>query len=79
VDAVEIVLRHADHDVGRAEAVDLTRRLEERNLVERAKGLLMCHQQMTEAQAHRWLQRTSMNRRVTVNRVATGVLDRWVD
>jgi response regulator NasT len=79
LDAVEMVLRHADPDIGRAEAADLNRRLEERNLVERAKGLLMCHQQMTEARAYRWLQRTAMSRRVPVTRVATGVIDRWVD
>jgi AmiR/NasT family two-component response regulator len=39
----------------------------------------MCHQQMTEARAYRWLQRTAMSRRVPVTRVATGVIDRWVD
>ena len=67
LDAVEMVLRCAD-DVGHVDAVDLTLRLAERNLVERAKGLLMFHRQMTEAQAHRRLQRAAMNRRVTVTR-----------
>ena len=49
----------------------------ERNLVEQAKGALMFHQQMTEAQAHRWLQQAAMHRRVKVTRVAAGVIRRW--
>jgi AmiR/NasT family two-component response regulator len=29
--------------------------LQDRNLVERAKGPLICQQEMTEAAVHRWL------------------------
>jgi response regulator NasT len=60
-------------------AADITRRLRERNLIERAKGRLMLHRQMTESQAHRWIQRMAMHRRVRMARVATGVIDRWFD
>ena len=71
---VELILsRHTDPDAGADEA----RRLQDRNLVERAKALLMCHQEMAEAAAHRWLQRTAMNRRVKLTRVATEVIERW--
>jgi response regulator NasT len=73
--AVELLLaRSAEHDAGTAAA--LTRRLQDRNLVERAKALLMLHQQMTEAEAHRWLQRASMHRRTKMTRVAASVIDR---
>ena len=71
---VELILsRHTDPNAGPDEA----RRLQDRNLVERAKALLMCHQEMTEAAAHRWLQRTAMHRRVKLTRVATAVIERW--
>ena len=62
-----------------ADAADLTRRLEERNLVEQAKGLLMFHRQMTEASAHHWLQQAAMHRRVKMSKVAGDVIRRWVD
>jgi len=79
VATVELVLFRLDADgVRRDEAAGLLRQLEDRNLVERAKGLLMFHQQMTEAQAHRWLQQTAMRRRVKMARVANGVIERWV-
>ena len=46
--AVDVVLAlHTDQGARLAEAADLARRLEERNLVEQAKGVLMYYQQMT--------------------------------
>jgi response regulator NasT len=78
--AVDVVLAlHADRGADLADAADLIRRLEEVNLVEQAKGVLMFYQQMTEAQAHRWLQQTAMHRRVRMTKVATDVIRRWVD
>jgi len=75
---VELVLsRRTDPNAESHETADETRRLQDRNLVERAKALLMCHQEMTEAAAHRWLQRTAMHRRVKLTRVATAVIERW--
>jgi response regulator NasT len=75
---IELVLaRHAHPHTGCPEAALVTRRLQDRNLVERAKGLLICQQEMTEAAAHRWLQHTAMHRRVTLTRVATAVIERW--
>jgi response regulator NasT len=75
LNAVELLFaRSAEHDAGTA--ADLTRRLQDRNVVERAKALLMFHQQMTESEAHRWLQRTSMHRRTKMTRVAASVIDR---
>jgi response regulator NasT len=57
-----------------AEVDDLQSRLEARKLVERAKGVLMSEHAMTEPDAFRWIQRTSMNKRLTMRALAEGVL-----
>ena len=78
--AVDMVLAlHAGQGPQLAEAAGLSRRLEQRNLVEQAKGVLMFRQQMTEGQAYRWLQQAAMQRRVKVTQVAAGVIRRWAD
>ena len=59
------------------ETADQTRRVKNRNLVQRTKALLMCHEAMTEAAAQRWLQRTAIHRRVKLTRVSTAVIERW--
>ncbi len=57
-----------------AEVDDLQSRLEARKLVERAKGVLMSEHGLTEPDAFRWIQRTSMNKRLTMRALAEGVL-----
>jgi response regulator NasT len=57
------------------EVSDLADRLETRKLVERAKGVLMEKQGMTEPEAFRWIQRTAMDRRTSMKMVATAVLE----
>ncbi len=57
-----------------AEVGDLQGRLEARKLVERAKGVLMSEHGMSEPEAFRWLQRTSMDRRVAMKALAEAVL-----
>jgi AmiR/NasT family two-component response regulator len=57
------------------EVADLGERLETRKLVERAKGVLMEKQGMTEPEAFRWIQRTAMDRRTSMKIVATAVLE----
>ena len=57
-----------------AEVSDLQGRLEARKLVERAKGVLQTEHGMTEPDAFRWIQRTSMDRRQSMRAVAEGVL-----
>ncbi len=52
-------------------------RLEGRKLVDRAKGLLMEHEEMSEAQAFRWIQKTAMEQRLTMKAVAEQVIDRY--
>ena len=56
---------------------DLTDRLEARKLVERAKGLLQEHEEMTEPAAFRWLQKTAMERRLSMKAVAEQVVERY--
>ena len=52
------------------EVDDLHGRLEARKAVDRAKGVLMTEHGMTEPEAFRWIQRTSMDRRLTMRAVA---------
>ena len=47
------------------EVSDLRERLETRKLVDRAKGALQDRHGLDEAAAYRWIQRTSMDRRMT--------------
>jgi len=57
------------------EVGDLTGRLEARKLVDRAKGVLQTERGMTEPEAFRFLQRTSMDTRRSMRAVAQEVLD----
>jgi response regulator NasT len=43
--------------------------------VERAKGILMEKMQLNEPEAFRWIQKTSMDRRLTMREVAEAVID----
>ncbi|GAB0108132.1 ANTAR domain-containing response regulator [Nocardia sp. JMUB6875] len=58
-----------------SEVANLTDRLETRKLVERAKGVLMQTQGLSEPQAFKWIQRTAMDRRTTMKAVAEVVLE----
>jgi AmiR/NasT family two-component response regulator len=53
----------------------LQQTLENRKLVERAKGVLMKRHKWGEAEAFRRLQRAAMNRRTTMAELARKVLD----
>ena len=74
--AIELaVARYAEMVALRDEVADVNARLETRKLVDRAKGLLMTNQKMTEPEAFRWIQRTAMDRRTSMQVVAQAVLD----
>lgn len=74
--AIELaVARYAETAALRAEIADVTARLEARKVIDRAKGLLMTHQKMTEPEAFRWIQRTAMDRRTSMQAVAGAVLE----
>ena len=69
--AIEIaVARFAEAATLRADVAELGRRLETRKVVDRAKGLLMERNGMTEPEAYRWMQRTAMDRRTSMHKVA---------
>jgi response regulator NasT len=74
--AIELaVARFAEMSALRAEVADISQRLEARKVIDRAKGLLMLHQKMTEPEAFRWIQRTAMDRRTSMQAVASAVLE----
>src|SRR5487761_384388 len=59
-----------------SEVTTLRDRLEVRKLLDRAKGLLQSEHGLSEPEAFRWIQKTSMDRRVSMRDVAQAVLDR---
>ena len=66
--AIEIALaRHAQIIALEAEVGDLVERFETRKLVDRAKGLLNEKMGLTDPEAFRWIQKASMDRRLTIN------------
>ena len=76
IPAVEIALsRKAQNDALEADVADLTERFETRKRVDRAKGLLIDRMDMTEPEAFRWIQKTSMDRRLSMREVADAVID----
>jgi len=75
VPAIEIaVSRFQEIATLGAEVGTLRERLEVRKLLDRAKGQLQSERGLTEPEAFRWIQKTSMDRRVTMRAVAEGVL-----
>jgi AmiR/NasT family two-component response regulator len=76
VPAIELaVSRFAEKRALEDEVATLTERLETRKVVDRAKGLLMTRQGMSEPEAFRWIQRTAMDRRTTMKAVAEAVVE----
>jgi two-component system, response regulator PdtaR len=74
--AIEIALsRHSQLIALESEVADLGERLETRKLVERAKGVLSEKMKLTEPEAFRWIQKASMDRRLSMADVARTVLD----
>ena len=78
--AIEIAAGRFRDLVGLQDEVGaLSDRLEARKVVERAKGLLQAHEGLSEPAAFRWLQRTAMERRLTMRAVAQQVVERYGD
>jgi len=75
--AIEMsIARYADTTALRDQVTLIRERLENRKVIERAKGLLMANRGMTEPNAFRWLQRTAMDHRTSMLQVATAVIDK---
>jgi response regulator NasT len=74
--AVEIALsRHSQLIALELEISDLNERFETRKLVDRAKGLLNEKMNLSEPEAFRWIQKASMDRRLTMQEVAQTVIE----
>ena len=74
--ALEIaVSRHQQIAALENEIADLSDRFETRKLVDRAKGLLQAKFGMSEPDAFRWIQKTSMDKRLTMREVAAAVVE----
>ena len=75
VPAIEMaVSRYEQMSALEAEVADLTERLETRKLVDRAKALLQNSHGLSEADSFRWIQKTSMDRRLSMRQVAETIL-----
>jgi response regulator NasT len=74
--AIEIALsRHAQLNALEHEISDLNERFETRKLVDRAKGLLNEKMNLSEPEAFRWIQKASMDRRLTMAEVANTIIE----
>ena len=74
--AIEIAwARHQQMLALETEIQDLTERFETRKLVDRAKGLLNEKMNLTEPEAFRWIQKASMDRRLTMHEVAVTIIE----
>jgi len=75
VPAIEIaVSRHREQSVLKNEVADLQERLETRKVIDRAKGILMKTLNLSEPESFSWIQRTAMDRRISMKQVAQAVI-----
>jgi response regulator NasT len=78
--AIQIALsRHEEMVSLEAEIADLSDRLETRKLMDRAKGLLQSKMKLSEPESFRWIQKASMDRRLTMAQVAKAVIEQLGD
>ena len=76
VPAIEVArARFAEMTALDGEVRTLEERLETRKVVEKAKGLLMAEQGISEADAFRLIQRTAMNQRTSMKALALSIID----
>jgi AmiR/NasT family two-component response regulator len=74
--AIEIALSRFQQIVAlESEVADLAERFETRKLVDRAKGILNEKMGLSEPEAFRWIQKASMDRRLTMQDVAKTIID----
>ena len=76
IPAIEIAYsRHLQFLTLQNEIADLSERLETRKLIDRAKGILMQTLKLSEPEAFQWIQRSAMDRRITMKDLALAILD----
>jgi len=75
IPAIEIsISRYHQMKTLENEIADLYDRLETRKLLDRAKGILMKALNISEPDAFAWIQKTAMDRRISMKQVAQGVI-----
>ena len=73
---IELTQAQASRLQGLSDELENTRKaLRERKLIERAKGLIMAHQEMNEEEAYRFLRKTSMDQSKSMADMAQAILD----
>jgi len=73
--AIEIALKHAEEIENLKEKIDdLSEIIENRKIIEKAKGVLMEKNRVSEAEAYRIMQRSAMDKRKTLLHVANSIL-----
>lgn len=76
IPAIEIALsRHEEIKALEKEVGDLKEQFATRKLVERAKSLLTTKMGLSEPEAFRWIQKTSMDRRLSMREVAETIIN----
>ncbi|MET8173644.1 ANTAR domain-containing response regulator [Streptomyces clavifer] len=76
VPAIEMaVSRFAELKALENEIADLSQRLETRKLVDRAKSILQTDYGLSEPAAFRWIQKTSMDRRLSMQQLAEALIE----
>ena len=74
--AIEIAFsRHQQLIALQEEISDLADRLETRKLVDQAKGILMKALNLSEPEAFKWIQKSAMDRRITMKEISLAILD----
>ena len=80
IPAIDIALgRYAQIQALEDEVADMSERLETRKILDRAKGILNNTMGLTEPEAFRWIQKASMDRRLTMKEVALTVIDQLAE
>lgn len=67
--------RNSEMNELRKELAEQKRKLEDRKVIDRAKGILMQKNQMSEEKAYEYLRSVSMNKRKTIREVAQMIID----
>lgn len=78
--AIEIAMsRYQQISSLESEIADLQERFESRKVIDRAKGILNQKMGFTEPEAFRWIQKASMDRRVSMREVSQAVIDQLIE
>ena len=76
IPAIEIAIsRHRQMKLLENEVADVYERLETRKVIDRAKGILMKAMNLSEPESYSWIQRTAMDRRISMKAVAEAVIN----